>query len=109
MWAIEHMLDPEIRSQIRNMHMQKVGSTLGNLQAAGYGKPEINAVVRALVRCYSISARAPSIDVLGTVYDPIRRIDEAGLVRVRCGRTGGSGHRSVPEGVTPDGREHCTG
>lgn len=49
MWAIDHMLDPDVKSQVRQMYMQKVGSTLGNLQAAGYGRQEINAVVRALV------------------------------------------------------------
>lgn len=60
MWALEHILDPEIRSQVRPMHMQKLGSTLGNLQNAGYGKQEINAVCRALYTTQSEASMKPA-------------------------------------------------
>jgi len=48
MWAVDNLLEPVIRSGIRNMHIQKVGKLCVNLQRMRYDKKDINAVVRAL-------------------------------------------------------------
>ena len=48
LWAVDNLLNPDVRAGIRNMHIEKVGKLVIGMQEKHYRNDQINSIVKAL-------------------------------------------------------------